>query len=218
MKENNNISGKTLAVYLKYYLQFKNKKIINPLPPSKIKALTFYKKYYKILENTVSIFSKYKIDPIKYIEFYVEKLNKCEYDIQKDFLSTTNILKYCDYLILLKQYNFIYSNFLKSAKFLAVRAKKMGFTTTVECFANMITDNKISNYYVSGKLSKYFLAAIPKFKNIYEKMDYFSKLELKDIYNKFDKYNADITTAYLFFKSQKINAFKISDIFLSKII
>ena len=69
----------------------------------------------------------------------------------------------------------------------------------------------------TGRISVYFLAAIPKFNRVIPKLDPLSQDELHILKDRFDMYNTDVNEAHMRFKSLKANPLKLCDEVLEKI-
>lgn len=205
-------SGYKVACIFKYYAQFKNDKIKCPLGLRQIQAKTFYREYKKIFDKAYQLFSKYNINITNYIIFFINIEHKTRFQLQTEFLTSQMINKYIDYISSREKYQKIYNHFTKTINNLAQFAIDNDFLTTKDVLRYLIQSKKLAHYYIAGIISKYYLAAIPSMKQIILKLDTISKDELIDIYNKFEIYNSDITSAYLTFKSQKVNPIKLTDL------
>lgn len=91
-----------------------------------------------------------------------------------------------------------------------------GFASSKDYFRQLFKEKRLANYYLTGKISKYWFAAIPTFKQVVSKMDELSKEEFKDVYESFDIYNTEINEAFLRERSCKVNPFKFTDEVLSQ--
>lgn len=205
------MNGLEVANLIKYYLQFKNPKIINHIPLARIRGNAYYKNNKEYFDKVSSYFERNKIDIKKYIKFYFCTLKKFEKDVLVDFYSKRCLVEYQDYLISNYNYKKYYKYFLKTAKFIALESIKMGFLSCKDYIKYLIDNKKLSQYYITGKISKYYLSAIPKFKLIIPKLDHFSKNDLMDIYKNFDVYNAKINSAFNQIKTEKLNPIKFTD-------
>lgn len=204
-------NGYDVAIVFKYYLQFTNKKLINIMPVQRIQAKMLYKNNKNIFDKCYSIFTKYNINIDSYIDYFINIEKKSNYHLQSDFLNIITITKFIDYLKINEHDKKIYSYFQKSVKNVAKLAVKNHFLSTKDFLKYIIHNKLIGQYYISGIISKYYLAAIPNMKLIIPKLDQFSQNELMDVYNKFESYNAEITKAFLKMKNQKINPIQLTD-------
>lgn len=85
------------------------------------------------------------------------------------------------------------------------------FNTVADYFIYLVNNKKLAAYYVSGKLSDYYLASIPTFKKIVDKLDAFSKADFKELYSRFELYSTAINEAFLQEKNIKINPIKFTN-------
>ena len=65
----------------------------------------------------------------------------------------------------------IYRRFLKTAEFIASECHRLGFPSLKDWLRHVIAEGKLANYYVAGKISKHFLAAIPNLPKFVDKLD-----------------------------------------------
>ena len=92
----------------------------------------------------------------------------------------------------------------------------MQICTTKDFFRQLIKDNKVGAYVMSGKISLYYLAAIPSFKKVIEHLDYFSKLELQSLNDHFEIYHSDVNEAFLAKKHKMVNPIELTDLAILK--
>lgn len=216
-KENLIEDAHNAAKIFKFYSQFKNPNLQFRLSFKRIQAKGFFQENKNEFIKLVFIFNKYKLDLTKYIRFFIEVLNKRENDIKTDLVSNVCILKYVDWLKLIDKQDKIYNWFMKSANNIAVECVKLGYFTTKDFIRYLIANKKLSEYFVSGKISIYYFAAIPNFKKIIPKLDVFSKAEFQKLYSRFEMYNADITAAFMKKTNYKVNPIKITDELIFKL-
>ena len=88
---------------------------------------------------------------------------------------------------------------------------KLHYNSTADYIRHLISSRKLAAYYVAGKISGYFLAAIPNFKKVIDKLDSISKDELSELYDRYDKYHSDINAAFIKVKNIKVNPLKFAD-------
>lgn len=210
------IDAVSAAKIFKFHLQLKNPNLKFIISLNKIPVKTFYAKYSDEFSKLVIIFNKYNLDIVKYIKFFIDVLDKREKDIKQDLVSTTTITKYIDFLKLRDKQDKIYNYFVKSAQNIVRDCIELGYFSTKDYIRHLITTKKLAEYYVSGKISLYYFAAIPNFKNIISKLDSFSKDEFQKIYDRFEMYNSEIVTAFIKKTNQKVNPIKYTDELLCK--
>ena len=163
------------------------------------------------------IFNKYKLDLTKYIRFFIEVLDKREKDVKADLVSNASITKYIDWLKLLDKQDKVYKWYVKSAKNIAEDSIKLGYFSAKDFLRYLISNKKIAEYFVTGRISVYYFAAIPNVKKIIPKLDRFAKAELMKLYDRFELYNNEITTAFMRKTNYKANPIKFTDDLIYKL-
>lgn len=83
-----------------------------------------------------------------------------------------------------------------------------------EYLIDIVKNNKLLPLFLSGKISIYFLAAIPNFKQIILKFDKVTQEEFKHLYDNFERYNSEINEACLVVRNIKANPIKNVNSFL----
>lgn len=195
------VSGIELAKWFKYYRQYVSSYVVNALPFEKIRANGLYLKNKKQFDSLAKFLSKHKLDASKYIHFLVADQKTNEANARSGLLSIMNLKAYVEKLkieqIRIKRYKY----FMKSVKNIAEECAKTGCKTTAEYFKHLVHEKKLSAYYLSGKISKYYLASLPDFPKLVEKLDSMSQDEFAPLCHKFEKYSIDIKEAL----KQKLN-------------
>lgn len=195
--------GMTAAKVFKYYSQFISQDLLYPMPIEKIGYIVFYKKNKKKFDNLVFIFNKNNINILEYIKFLILQLKVKIFNVNENLLNITNIQKYIEYCAIKKQRENIYNYIIKSIENIANDCIHLNFLKTIDYIKYLILNKKLVQYYISGKISKYYLSAISKFPDLVKKMDNISKDEFQSLVNKFDKYNNDAKEAMIF-KTKKV--------------
>lgn len=206
-----------IAKLLKFYLQFNNPYLKFIIPLKRVSSKVFYSKYKKEINLLCDVFSKYNLDIIKYIRFFTEVLKKTENDVKNDIVNMATINQYIDWLQSLEKQDKVYNYFIKSVKNIAKKCNELGFFSTKDFIRYLIENKKMAEYYITGQISLYYFAAIPNFKKIIPKLDSFSRMEFSKIYNRFEMYNAEITSAFMRKTNQKVNPIKITDDLIFKL-
>lgn len=219
LEDNNlkNFNAEYIAKLFKFYLQFKNPYIKFKLPFKRVSSKVFYSTYQKEFDKLFNVFSKYNLDIIKYINFFINYLDKRENDIKTCLVSNIVFSQYIEWLKKIDKQNNIYKYFVKSAKNIAIESFKLGYYNTKDFLRYLIKHKKIAEYFVSGKISIYYFAAIPNFNKIIPKLDNFAIAELKQLYDNFEMYNAEIIQAFIKQTNQKVNPISYTDELIFKI-
>ena len=184
-----------IAQIVKYHLQFLNQHIVNPVPVEKIAAIGFYRENEKCFQKAAKVFKWLGIDVFDYVSFLVFQLKMHRYSLDRMLVNTDNIKKYVEQKQIKVRKTKIFEYFKKSAEFVSQQAASLGYVTTIDYLRELIKSRKLANYYVSGKISKYYFAAIPKFPQLVAKLDSISKDEFQPLCNKYEKYQVDVREA-----------------------
>lgn len=203
------IDSYAIAQFLKYKLQYKNAKIENAIPLPMIKAKAFQQKYHAQINKLIKIVQSFEnFDVYKYLSFFVDNIYKNDCDI-KTLVSTYNFTQYKNYLEYLEKQERIYGYFMKSVNNIVNDCKQLQIFSAKDYLRYLIQNKKLSQYYVSGRISCYFFAAIPKFKMLIDKLDPLTRSDFSELYNMYEMYNAEIVKVFLKKTNKKINPLAI---------
>lgn len=203
------IDSYAIAQFLKYKLQYKNAKIENAIPLPMIKAKAFQQKYHTQINKLIKIVQNFEnFDVYKYLSFFVDNIYKNDCDI-KTLVSTYNFTQYKNYLEYLEKQERIYGYFMKSVNNIVNDCKQLQIFSAKDYLRYLIQNKKLSQYYVSGRISCYFFAAIPKFKMLIDKLDPLTRSDFSELYNMYEMYNAEIVKVFLKKTNKKINPLAI---------
>ena len=175
------------AKCFKYYAQFSNPYIVHPIPFERISAKTLYNKNKENFIRFFKIFRKYDLKITDYVVFFIGEMNKhtCSID---EFFTQEMFQSYVKFLTDKAEVDKICSLTIKTAQFIASEMKRLGVDSAADCLKAMIRDKTIATNFFTGKLSPYFLAAIPRFQDVIPKLDHFAKDELRNLRAKFESY------------------------------
>ena len=202
--------GEHVAQIFKYYRRMQNPYVSHSIPLKLISGKSLYNRHRKLFDDFAkkAIDNKFDIEP--YIKYCVhcgiteDTLNVC-------LASSTMLSKYQQHLSKVKLRKSIYRWFIKSAKNIAKQCIEDGLFTTKDFLRQIIEKKMIGNYVISGKISLYFFAAIPNFKNALPKLDYFSRQELKPLEEHYEIYHSDVNKAFLQEKNMYVNPIDFTD-------
>ena len=211
MDTTNKTQAEKAAQYFKYLQQFNFDFIEQKLELRRVPWKTTYHKYSKYFDKLVEVFSRYDIDVFKYIEFFVKHQKKTEHNIKDEFLNLKTLDLFEEFLDAEEKRKKAFKWFMKSVENISDECLQLGFLTTKDYIRYIIQTRKIGNYYLTGKISKYWFASIPSFKKIQNKLDSLSRDEMTDIFKMFDIYNTEINEAFLLMKNCKANPIKMTD-------
>lgn len=202
--------GEYVAKVFRYYRYLQNPYKSKTVPLKLISGKSLYNKHKDLFDSFAKLASSNNFDIEPYIKYCVN-CGMTENTLDVCFSSIKMLDKYA---IHLKKVNFrkkIYKWFIKSANNIASFCIENGFFTTKDFLRMMIETHQTGNYVISGEISLYFLAAIPNFKKIIPKLDYFSRQELQQLYSHFDIYHSDVNKAFLQEKNKYINPIDYTD-------
>ena len=122
-----------------------------------------------------------------YVVFFIGEMNKHTYSIDA-FFTQEMFQSYVKFLTDKAEVDKICSLTIKTAQFIASEMKRLGVDSAADCVKAIIRDKTIATNFFTGKLSPYFLAAIPRFQDVIPKLDHFAKDELRNLSAKFESY------------------------------
>jgi len=208
MKE---VTPEQAAKYFKYLQQFKLPYIVNKLDLRRVPYKAFYGDHKKQFDAIVEIFKKYDMDVIEYIKFFVNCYGKLERNIQDELVNSKTFSAFIEYLKAEERKAKVFEWFMKSANNIADDCIALDHLSTKDYLRELISTRKLAGYYLTGKISKYWFAAIPSFKKVILKLDKLSRDEFNDVLTRFDIYNTEINEAFLKMKKCKVNPIKFTD-------
>lgn len=219
---NNDLCEKITNGYLaarayKYYQQFVSSNIIRVIPENRITAKILYKNHIKSFDNLILFFSSNNIDPRNYIKFIVIDARIRDFEIDSKLISKSSLNMFAEKLAAEENNAKIYNWYCKTIKNIAEHCLNSECTSTSDFLRKLIREKKLAAWVISGRLSSYYLAAIPGFPKIIEKLDTLSKDELQFISNRYDMYNTEVNKAVLAFERKKANPIRATDEMIEKI-
>ena len=198
------------AKCFKYYAQFSNPYIVHPIPFERIAAKTLYNENQENFIRFFKIFRKYDLKLTDYVVFFIGEMNKhtCSID---EFFTQEMFQSYVKFLTDKAEIDKICSLTIKTAQFIASETKRLNVSSATECLKAMIHDKTIATNFFTGKLSPYFLAAIPGFQGVIPKLDHFAKDELRNLSAKFESYQVATYRAFKEKYGKKVNVLGLAD-------
>lgn len=209
--------GYAAARAYKYYCQFSNPNISYVTPEHRVAARVMYKHHKDAFDRCAAFFSNHKLDARKFIKFMAgdEKLRESEID--SDFMSRRSLNRFAETLASAENNAKIYGWYSKSVKTLAAACLDSDCVSAADFIRKLIRDKKLAPWVVCGKISAYYLAAIPGFPKIAKKLDSISRDELLFISNKYDMYNTAVNRAILAFENRRANPIRSVDEMIEKL-
>ena len=206
-----NVDGLFCARAFVFFRQFVRDKIEYERPFSKVACRGMYNRHKLKFDKLSTVFTKYNIDVLEYIKFFVFQQKSVEKDIDLNLTSVRTMNYFIDFLNDVKKKENIYKWFMKSVENVATDAVENGFMYAKDYLKHLITNKQIAAQYVSGKISKYYFAAIPNFNAIIPKLDHFARCEFKQLSAAFEIYNSDVNAVLLEYESRKANPIAMTD-------
>lgn len=204
------IDGFGAAKYFKYFAQYKDERIIRPCRVERVPARGLYAKHQAIFDRLAKLFNKCQLDIPQYMEFFLLKYGMKDLDVEL-LLDKTIIHNFMFNLMAKEQCRKIYGYFVQSVDRIANDCVANDFVGVKDYLRWLIKTRRLASYVLGGRISQYYLAAIPNIKLIIEKLDPLSQEELRLLYERFDKYHVDVVEAYKIFKSIAPNPVKLVD-------
>lgn len=208
--------GQYAARVFKYYRQYTAPNIKFRLSLERIQAKTFYSKYARTFNTLTRIFSDRHIDVHEYIKFFVLELGKTEMQTC-ELLSRTSLMRFVEKKTKTQKFANIYEWYSKSVSNMAQLCVEHGYRSSKEGLRKLIAKRKLNAWYVCGKISKYYLCAIPGFAKIIPRLDDMTKNDMHELAERYDMYNSEVNEALLYMKHRRANPFADADAEISRI-
>lgn len=210
-------NGEKLAELFKYYKQFENQDFRRmPIQLNRISAHGLYARHKKAFDDLYLFFEAHGLNVERYMEFFAKDQNRQEKDIDNWLFSRQSISDYMAKLQLINKKKKIYAWFNKSVSNIVDMCIAGDYMSAKDCLLDLMRQKRLAQEFMSGRISKYFFAAMPNFKNIISKLDHFARLEFSELYDKFDIYNTEINDVFRQYRNRTVNPLDIVDIELAK--
>lgn len=206
-----NDTGIDVARLFKYFSQFSNPNIIRTIPFVRVSAVIFYNAHKKTFNRLAKAFSS-ALDRLPgYISFAVNDLKITEYDIDSRLACSDSVRKYAENLDIMLRMRVIYDSIIRSARNLADYCIENNIFTAKDGLKSLISEKRLAAWFVCGKITEYYLAAIPGFEKIIPRLDSFSRKDLDIISERYDVYNTAANEAFIRIRNIKANPIGITD-------
>lgn len=176
--------------------------------PQVVPYRNFYKNNQQTCDRMAELLTKYRINAESLVKFYLFNLGKTGIT---GIMTSTTVGKYVEWRQSERQYRKIYGYYVKSVNNIVSDCICKGYANAKDYIRMLIRTKTLASNIMSGRISIYFFAAIPKFKDIIPKLDQIARMELSDLYARFDKYSADINDAHLKAKNIMPNPIRLVD-------
>lgn len=208
--------GEKAAKIFKYYRGWQNPYKTTITPLKLVSGKRLYKEHKEDLDRFAALAKKNNFDIDSYFKFCVIDCGIKESCIDACLSSTTMINEFCNHVKKQKKLEDIYKWFMMSVKSIVDECIKTQTYTTKDYLRHLIDSNKIGPYVAAGKISVYYLAAIPSFNKIISKLDYFSRLELQLLEDHFEIYHSEVNEAFLAKRKKMVNPIELTDLAILK--
>lgn len=163
------------------------------VPEDQIPYKTYYWNHKNTIDRLHKVIVKYKIDSREFFNFAVKQTKIYTPEL---LLRPGIFLEFARRKEERNRLEKIYKFFEKSVNNIAETCVERNITAK-EYIRELIVQNRIAYEFMSGRISKYFIASIQNFKQIYKHLDEMNKSELRIIYNAADELNAMLQDAFL---------------------
>lgn len=210
-------TGEDLARLFKYYRQLKDPgRNFSAISPNRVSARSFYAEHRKAFDAVSGFFASHGMDAARYVKFFVTELGKTGGDIDGSLFSRKSLLDYAAALQKSEKMAKVWAWFQKSVANIVDMCLKCDYMSGKDCVLSLIRSKRIAQEYVSGRISRYFFAAMPNFRNVIPKLDHFARAEFAELYDKFDIYNTEINNVFITYRNRTVNPLSIVDAELVK--
>ena len=157
------VDGYKAARIWKWARQETNKNLKFKLSLERITAKRIYFEHQKVFDQLAKIFSENNMSPLEYIRFFAIEWCGSEDKLDGELLDPKTINAFEQFQQANAKKKKIYHWFMKSVDNIAKECVQNGWFTTKDFMRHLINEKKLAGWYASGKISKYYLAAIPNF-------------------------------------------------------
>lgn len=203
--------GYKCARVWKWARQDVNPRLKFKIPLERVTAKTAYKAHQEAFDTIAKVFAENHLSPLEYLKFFATRYGGTESKIDSELASSGTIAAFDAWTKTCEKRKKIFKWFMKSAKNIVDECIENGWFTTKDFMRHLINEKKLAAWYASGKISKYYLAAIPNFWKIVPKLDHFAREELKPLAERYDVYNTEVNEAFLHLKNFKVNPIDLTD-------
>jgi len=208
--------GPHLAKVFAYFIHLKKPNVKKDVPMMLMSGKSLYNPHKKAFDNFAAMAEKNGFDVIPYAKFCVDNGISAK-NIEICLTSSNLLAKYNDSNRETLRLKKIYRWFVKSASNIAHEAVDMDFFSAKDFIRMLVETKQIAAYIVSGRISLYYFAAIPKFNKAVPKLDYFSRIELQPVERWYEIYHSDVNKAFLQEKKTMVNPLEFTDLLMKKI-
>lgn len=193
-----------------------NPRVIYAVPERRMAARAMYKSHSDTFNKLVSFFSSNKLDIRKYLRFMATDIRLHNDEIDEKLMSKWGLNLFAERLASEENNAKIYRWYSKSIKTIAETCLGSECASTADFLRKLIREKKLAPWVVAGRISAYYLAAIPDFPKVVSRLDQISRDELAFISSRYDMYNTEVNKAVLAFERRKANPIRATDEMIEK--
>lgn len=208
--------GPHIAKIFAYFMHLKKPNVKKDIPMMLMSGKSLYNPHKKVFDNFAEIAKKNSFDVVPYAKFCVDNGISAK-NIEICLTSSNLLAKYNEMNKEALRLKKIYKWFVESAFNIASEAVEMDFFSTKDFIRMLVETKQIAAYIVSGRISPYYFAAIPKFNKAVPKLDYFSRIELQPVERWYEIYHSDVNKAFLQERNIMVNPLEFTDLLMKKI-
>ena len=197
-------SGQDVAKYLVYFHKSADKRRTREINVANVSGIALYRKHRKVLDKLFTIQEKYGLDLVRYSKFFVSRFNFTDENIEK-IANPQYIMWYAEMLKTNAKHQKVYDYVMKSVENVVKDCIDLHYSSVKEYFRHLVTENKLAQKYVSGKISGYYLAGIKNLKKIVKKMDSLSQDTLREIVENQESILSEVQDAFLYVRRIRIS-------------
>ena len=209
-------TGELAARVFTYYRNWQNPHKSKIVPFKLVSGKKLYRRHREKFDAFAKLAAKNNFDISSYFKFCIIDRGVNESCIDACLSSTSMIEAFCLDVKKKRKLANIYSWFMSSVKNIVNECIETHTYTTKDFLRNLIDNEKIGVYVAAGKISLYYLAAIPSFNKVIEHLDYFSRLELQLLDEHFEIYHSEVNEAFLAKKRKMVNPIELTDLAILK--
>ena len=176
-----------------------------------------YKHHKDVFDRCIAFFLKSGLDARKFIKFMANDVRLHDSEIDSKFMSKWSLSRFAEMLASGENNIKVYNWYMKSVKTLAAACLDSECVSAVDFIRKLIREKKLASWVVCGKISAYYLAAIPDFPNIAQRLDSISRDELSFISSRYDMYNTAVNKATLAFEHRRANPIRSTNEMVEKL-
>lgn len=216
LNQNVPVDGMHIAKLFKHWCNARRKKTRRRISLKLVAAQSLYESSSKLFDAFADFAHKNSFDCEKYIKWCCID-NGIDESQVKSCLSSFMVGKYLLHVKEEQHLADVYKWTTRSVKSIAEECVKQGFFTVKDFLIDLIESKRLGAYVMAGKISFYWLAAIPNFNKVIDKLDYFSKSELALLYEHFNIYHSDVNKAFLKARNVAFNPIKTTEMAIEKL-